>query len=333
MNYELINFFPDGTRGVVKSVDARDLEDCKVKGLVMNTFHLLSSPGASVIKSFGGLKSFTGFKGPIITDSGGFQVFSLIRERGGEIRPNEVIFQLGSQKSRLSPKKCIMTQIKLGSDVMMPLDYCTHPNDSYEIQKESVKLTLRWANESLEQAGNRCIYGIIQGGLDKSLRKECAEGLIDLGYKDGFGFGGWPLDNEGRLCEDILGYTAELMPSGIKYAMGIGKPENIVKCVKMGYNLFDCVIPTREARNNRLYVFNDSEGVDYSFYYILDEKHRRVRRPISEVCDCYTCRNYTRGYIRHLASINDPLGVRLATIHNLRFYTNLMERICKSTRI
>jgi queuine tRNA-ribosyltransferase len=178
------------------------------------------------------------------------------------------------------------------------------------------------------------LFGIIQGGNDKILRKECAEALISMGY-EGFGFGGWPLDAEGRLTEEILAYTAELMPqNGVKYAMGIGRPENIVACVRMGYNLFDCVIPTREARHNRLYVFNEEfetprdisfEKNFYKFHYILDDEHRRDPRPISRLCDCHTCANYSRAYLRHLASVGDSLASRLATIHNLRFFTMLME--------
>ncbi|MCL1877503.1 MAG: tRNA-guanine transglycosylase, partial [Defluviitaleaceae bacterium] len=182
------------------------------------------------------------------------------------------------------------------------------------------------------------VFGIIQGGNDKSLRRECAEALVGMGFS-GFGFGGWPLDDKGRLTEEILAYTAELMPTGVKYAMGIGRPENIVACVKMGYNLFDCVIPTREARHNRLYVFNEEfesardielDGNFYKYHYILDDSHRRDSRPISRICDCLTCTHYSRAYLRHLASIGDGLANRLATIHNLRFYTMLMERLRES---
>ena len=176
----------------------------------------------------------------------------------------------------------------------------------------------------------------MRGTHDKALRKECADALIQMGYS-GFGFGGWPLDENGQLTEEILAYTAELMPQdGVKYAMGVGRPENIVACVRMGYNLFDCVIPTREARHNRLYVFHEEfETIDnidlsknfYRYHYILDDDHRRDSRPISQLCDCHACTNYSRAYIRHLASIGDGLANRLATIHNLRFYTMLMERI------
>ncbi|MCL1844650.1 MAG: tRNA-guanine transglycosylase [Defluviitaleaceae bacterium] len=350
-------FFPDGTRGVVRCVDAADLAACGVRGIVMNAYHLMSKPGAQVIKSVGGLHAFTGWDGVIVTDSGGFQVFSLLRENAsmGEVRPNEIIFRRDGKKTILSPEKCIQSQLAYGADILMTLDHCTHPTDPYDVQARAVDTTIRWGRKCMDEylknsrglrhgtparrakpplTPEHGIFGIIQGGNEKKLRRECAEALIEMGFS-GFGFGGWPLDEKGRLTEEILAHTAELMPTGVKYAMGIGKPENIVACVKMGYNLFDCVIPTREARHNRLYVFNEEfesardielDGNFYKYHYILDDEYRRDSRPISRICDCHTCQNYSRAYLRHLASIGDGLANRLATIHNLRFYTMLMER-------
>ena len=377
-NIKLPAFFPDGTRGVVRCVDAADLHACKIPGIVMNTYHLMTKPGAGTIKALGGLNKFTGWSRPIITDSGGFQVFSLIRENAsfGEIRSNEIIFRRDGKKTTLSPEKCIQSQLAYGSDVLMALDYCTHPNDPYEQQARAVDVTIRWGQKCMDtfrkggrefdpslrprakRAGSnpekmqsldcfgknalamtgelpsRQLFGIIQGGNDKNLRKNCADALLQMGYS-GFGFGGWPLDENGKLTEEILAYTAGLIPDHmVKYAMGVGRPENIVACVGMGYNLFDCVIPTREARHNRLYVFNEEfetiADIDvsrsfYRYHYILDDEHRRDGRPISHLCDCLACTNYSRAYIRHLVSIDDSLGHRLATIHNLRFYTMLME--------
>ena len=340
-------FFPDGTRGAVRCVDTADLEACKIPGIVMNTYHLMTKPGAATVKALGGLHSFTNWKHPIITDSGGFQVFSLLRENSslGEIRPNEIIFRRDGKKTVLTPEKCIQSQLAYGSDIVMALDYCTHPNDSYAIQANSVDVTIKWGKKCMDtfnQLSNKRVpedekpklFGIIQGGNEKNLRKECADALIEMGFS-GFGFGGWPLDDQGRLTEEILAYTAELIPNHLtKYAMGVGKPENIVACVRMGFNLFDCVIPTREARHNRLYVFNeefttcndiDLNGDFYHYRYILDDDYRRDGRPISTICDCFACANYSRAYIRHLLSIGDSLGSRLATIHNLRFFSMLME--------
>ncbi|MCL2605043.1 MAG: tRNA guanosine(34) transglycosylase Tgt [Defluviitaleaceae bacterium] len=346
-NVPLPAFFPDGTRGVVRCVDSADLESVGVQGIVMNTYHLMTKPGAATVKALGGLHNFCNWHRSIVTDSGGFQVFSLLRENPsfGEIRKDGIIFRRDGKKVILSPEKCMQSQLAYGSDVLMALDYCTHPSDGYETQAKAVDTTIRWGRQSMEVfnknarrggsgAGMSQLFGIIQGGNEKSLRKECADALIQMGFS-GFGFGGWPLDDKGNLTEDILAYTAELMPDdGIKYAMGVGRPENIVACVRMGYDLFDCVIPTREARHHRLYVFNEEferrEHIDvsrpfYRYHYILDDVHRRDARPVSTLCDCLACTRYSRAYMRHLVSIGDSLGSRLATIHNLRFYTMLME--------
>lgn len=348
-------FFPDGTRGVVRTVDSADLESCRIPGLVMNAYHLMSNPGQSVIKSLGGLNSFINYSRPILTDSGGFQVFSLIRENAkfGEIQDKQIVFRQDKQngdKIIFTPEKCIRAQADYSSDIFMCLDYCTHPGDSDETNRKSVNITIKWAkrckdeylkifaSKSNKYKPRPLIFGIIQGGNDKILRKECADALISIGF-DGFGFGGWPLDDKNNLIYDILAYTAELMPDNlVKYAMGLGKPEEIVACRKMGYNLFDCVIPTREARHNRLYIFSDEynslgdiDSTDlnsrgfYEYYYITDDKYRRDSRPVSKLCDCDCCKNYSRAYLRHLASIGDSLAHRLATMHNLRFYTQLMD--------
>ena len=353
-NITLPAFFPDGTRGVVRSVDSFDLINSGVQGIVMNAYHLMSNPGQSAVKSAGGLNKLINWNCPILTDSGGFQVFSLIRENSkfGEIHDKQIIFRQGGEKIIFTPEKCIRAQFDYGSDIMMCLDYCTHPNDPEEINRKSVDITIKWAQrckaeydkilETKQYKNRPLIFGIIQGGNDKILRKECADALISIGF-DGFGFGGWPLDDKNNLTYDIFEYTAEIMPDNlVKYAMGLGKPEEIAACYKMGYNLFDCVIPTREARHNRLYIFdeeyNSADDIHvgatvpgrpqfYGYYYITDDKHRRDFRPVSKICDCHCCKNYSRAYLRHLAIIGDSLADRLATMHNLRFYTMLMENM------
>ena len=342
-------FFPDGTQGVVRCMDAGDLKDSHVPGLVMNTYHLLSKPGPATLKAMGGLHRFIGWDRPILTDSGGFQVFSMIREnpKYGEIRQNEIVFRPdgGREKLLLSPEKCIQAQMAYGSDILMCLDYCTHPDDPYEENLRSVETTVRWAKrckeEYLRALASRkgdarpLLFAIIQGGGDETLRRQCASALREIGF-DGYGFGGWPLDENGKLVHGILRLTAELMPDQTpKYAMGLGMPEDVVACYEMGYNLFDCVVPTREARHNRLYVFNSpvwrqddwKQGAFFKRYYILDDGHRREDGPVSEDCDCYLCRNYSRAYLRHLYNVGDSLAYRLATLHNLRFYTQLLERL------
>ena len=344
-------FFPDGTYGTVKSIDFRDLDYSKIDGVVMNALHLSSKPGINVLKRTGGVKRFVQTNKAILTDSGGFQMFSLIQQnkKYGTIRNKEIIFHpdMGKEKLIYTPEKCIRNQFVYGSDIIMCLDICTHPDSDYSVQLDSVKHTIAWAKqckkEYLTQLKNYkyvqdrrpLLFAIIQGGMNKDLRKMCAEELVEIGF-DGYGYGGWPIDSSGNLVGEILQYTAQQMPDdSIKYAMGIGKPEAIVECYKYGYQLFDCVIPTREARHQRLYVYNPSQtdvfqDNFYNYMYIMDDKYALDMNPISELCDCYCCKNYSRAYLRHLFKINDPLAYRLATIHNLRFYTNLMEKLRKS---
>ena len=335
-------FFPDATYGGVRAGSFADVYAAGLFGLEMNSYHLMSKPGAKLVKSLGGLHGFTGYRRAILTDSGGFQLYSLIRENAeyGEIRDNEIIFRpdMGEKKLVYTPEKCIQAQYQYGSDILMALDLCTHPDDPYEVQKRSVELTVRW--------GARCraefdklmkgkkekplLFGIVQGGSFPELRRECGTRLEEIGF-DGYGFGGWPLDGQGALREDILQMAADAMPDHkIKYAMGLGKPEEIVACVKMGYQLFDCVIPTREARHQRLYVFQPGATLEEKFYkhlYIMDDKYCRDGGPIEEGCDCEACKNHSRAYLQHLFRMNDPAAMRLATAHNLRFFGRLMERL------
>lgn len=342
-------FFPDGTRAVVRGLDARDVRDTGTPGIVMNTYHLMRHPGTKVVSQLGGLHSYTGWDGPILTDSGGFQVYSLLRENPslGSVRRNEAVFAPeGEDKVTLSPQKAIQLQVSARSDIVMCLDWCTHPDDSAELNRRSVDTTVRWARRCRDEfdrlmadrGSKPLIFGIIQGGGDEALRRECAAALVDMGF-DGYGFGGWPLDSDNNLTRDMLWFTAGLMPDGLpKYAMGIGKPESVVACARMGYNLFDSAIPTRDARHLRIYIFEagrmedvrlDGGGDFYETLYMQDRKHMRDGHPLSEACDCYTCRNYSRAYLYHLFRIGDSLAERLATIHNLRFYSQMMEMLRK----
>jgi queuine tRNA-ribosyltransferase len=309
----------------------------------------MTKPGAKLIKSLGGLHGFTGYKGAILTDSGGFQLYSLIRENAdyGEIRDKEIIFRpdRGKEKITFTPEKCIQVQFQYGSDIMMALDMCTHPDDPPEVQRRSVELTVKWGQRCKEEFDKLAkqsksdkkplLFGIVQGGSDPALRKECADRLEEIGF-DGYGFGGWPLDRDGNFRLDILRMAADAMPDHkVKYAMGLGRPEEIAALVDMGYGLFDCVIPTREARHQRLYTWvpgmDTPEGVRradgrfYKFLYILDDAHRRDAAPVDPACDCLLCRNHSRAYLHHLFKVGDPYALRLATAHNLRFYGRLME--------
>ena len=338
-------FFPDATYGAVRSCGFEAVTGAGLFGLEMNTWHLYNKPGAKLIKSLGGLKHFSGWNGAVLTDSGGFQLYSMIRENAeyGEIREKEILFRpdRGEEKLHYTPEKCIQAQFMYGSDIMMALDLCTHPDDPIETQRRSVELTVKWGGRCREEydklvkniKGTRpLLLGIVQGGRDRELRMECGRRLEEIGF-DGYGFGGWPTDSEGHLLRDVLQMAADAMPDNkLKYAMGVGRPEEIVTLTKMGYQLFDCVIPTREARHQRLYVFNkdadlDENGKFYKFMYIMDEAYTRDGRPVDEDCDCELCRKHSRAYLQHLFKVGDTRAGELASAHNLRFYGKLMERL------
>ncbi|MGI6201718.1 MAG: tRNA guanosine(34) transglycosylase Tgt [Christensenellales bacterium] len=341
----LPTFFPDATYGVVRTVDFADVAAAGIDGVVMNTFHLLTKPGLGVVRAMGGMHDFAGWPRPILTDSGGFQAYSMIWQnpKYGQLRPGGILFKPdGGGRIDFTPEKCMQMQLACASDIVMCLDCCTHPDAPRQQQEQSVALSIKWAKQCREVFDRLCaqkygdgprpkLFGIIQGGGDRDLRRQCAQALTEIGF-DGYGYGGWPLDEAGNMVYDILAYTAQLMPDGLpKYAMGMGRPEEIVTLNRMGYNLFDCVIPTREARHGRLYTFTgeplDEAGRFYRFLYMLDEDYCTDSRPVEEGCDCHTCRNYSRAYLRHLLKSGDSLGLRLATIHNLRFYARLMARM------
>lgn len=342
-------FIPDATRAVVRSVDSTDLAEANVSGLMVNTFHLSSRPGVSAVGSIGGIHDFMGWHGPVAADSGGFQVLSLLSDNPalGSVTDRGLVYRRarGGEKETLTPEKCIERQFRLGADIMFCLDYCTHPDAPASIQSESVRLTVEWARRCketfLRQVDQRglsdherpLLFAVVQGGNDRELRRVCADQLVEMGF-DGYGYGGWPIDDDGGLVDGV-GMVAELTPDEApKHALGIGKPENVVRAAAMGYNTFDAVIPTRDARHKRLYVTCDdfasltwkAEGF-YANLYIEDARYARDRRPVEESCDCLCCRNYSRAYLRHLFDIRDALALRLATIHNLRFYTRLMSRL------
>lgn len=340
-------FLPDATFGVVRSVDAADLEQCGVQALVMNTFHLMQSPGSSTIQSLGGLHQMSGWRRPIVTDSGGFQAYSLIHQnpKNGTLTDRGILFRAEGtdRKIQLTPEKTVQLQISYGADVVICLDDCTHADADLEIQRESVRRTVDWASrgkiefERLAQekqlAPRPLLFAVIQGGGSRELRRACAEALLEIGF-DGFGFGGWPLDSQGRLLADILAYVRELVPPAFPvHALGVGHPRNVAECARMGYGLFDSAMPTRDARHGRLYAFTDSDaephdGADgFAFVYAGDDKHIKASRPVDAHCDCACCARYSLGYLHHLFKLNDSLYFRLATMHNVRFMTRLIDRL------
>jgi queuine tRNA-ribosyltransferase len=285
-----------------------------------------------------------GWDGPVLADSGGFQAMSMIREnaRYGTIGDGGIHYRNPDSKRRLklTPEKVVQIQFDLGADVMMCLDDCPSPEATADEVADAVRRTVAWARRCkaeyerqvevrhLGEGERPLLFGIIQGGYDPEKRRQCAEQLWPIDF-DGYGFGGWPLDPEGNLAEETLACTAELMPDHqVKYALGVGSPQNLVRCWQMGYRLYDCVLPTRDARHKRLYVEEPEQGpYAHSFLYLQDDVHKRDKRPVSEVCDCPCCARYSRSYLHHLFQIGDALALRLATLHNLRFYTRLMERL------
>ncbi len=369
----LPTFLPDATRGVVRAVDSADLETVGVEGVVMSIFHLMQRPGATTVKSLGGLHAMTGWRRPIVTDSGGFQAYSLIRQnpKFGSLTDRGLLFRPdGKGKMLLTPEKSVQLQLGFGADVVICLDDCTHPDDSEAEQRESVRRTIAWARRCKAEferwltmprgasglrryvdaqsavadsppadsvARRPLLFGVIQGGASKALRKACAEALLEIGF-DGFGYGGWPLDSEGALLHDIVAYTRALVPRALPmHALGIGHPDSVIACARMGYDLFDCALPTRDARRGRLMIFNQPphetrfEGQWWSYLYIGDDKHIKSDAPVCEYCDCPTCRRYSRGYLHHLFKVKDAAYLRLATLHNLRFMTQLMARLRELT--
>jgi queuine tRNA-ribosyltransferase len=339
-------FMPDATLGVVRAVDATDLLGCKIQALVMNTFHLMQHPGSSTIQALGGLHKMSAWPHPIVTDSGGFQAYSLIQQHSkfGSINEDGITFKPegSNRKFHLTPEKTVQLQMSYGADVVMCLDECTHVDAALEMQEISVQRTIAWARrckkEFLHQVNQKrlaenqrpLLFAVVQGGGSLELRKRCANELLDIGF-DGFGYGGWPLDGQGRLLTEIITYTRELVPRQFPmHALGIGHPVNVADCTKMGYGLFDSAMPTRDARHFRLYSFTSMAGLQdkwFSYIYVNDDKYIKSDAPVSHFCDCLCCANYSLGYLHHLFKISDTLFFRLATVHNLRFMTQLTERL------
>jgi queuine tRNA-ribosyltransferase len=339
-------FLPDATRAVVRSVDSADLEACGVSALVMNTFHLMQHPGSSTVQALGGLHRMAGWSRPIITDSGGFQAYSLIREnpKNGTLTDQGLTFRPdgSDRKFQLTPDKTVQLQLRYGADVVICLDDCTHAESAREVQQTAVKRTIAWARQgkitfdrlvaqkglSLEQRPH--LFAVIQGGGFTDLRRQCADALLEIGF-DGFGYGGWPLDADGHLLVDMLACVRECVPAQVPlHALGVGHPANVAACARLGYTLFDSAMPTRDARHGRLYAFTTPAGLSgdwFSYVYVGDNRHIKANVPVSPFCDCPACARYSLGYLHHLFKIDDSLFLRLATLHNLRFMVQLTERL------
>jgi len=312
-------FMPVGTYGTVKGMLPRDIKEIGAEIILGNTFHLMLRPGTEVVKEHGDLHDFTQWQGPILTDSGGFQVFSLGEMR--KITEQEVTFRspIDGSPVKLSPEIAMQVQRDLGSDIVMIFDECTPYPATEKQARDSMELSLRWAARSKKaHEGNpAALFGIVQGGMYEHLRDRSLAGLTDIGF-DGYAIGGLSVGEPKPDMIRILDHLPPKMPDDKpRYLMGVGRPEDIVESVRRGVDMFDCVMPTRNARNGYLFT---STGI----VKIRNARHRHDTSPLDERCDCYTCKNFSRSYLHHLDKCGEMLGSQLNTIHNLRFYQNLM---------
>jgi queuine tRNA-ribosyltransferase len=313
-------FMPVGTYGTVKGMLPRDIEEIGAEIILGNTFHLMLRPGTEVVKKHGDLHDFIQWQGPILTDSGGFQVFSLgdmrkITEKGVEFKS-----PIDGSPVFIDPEKSMQVQQDLGSDVVMIFDECTPYPATEKQANDSMQLSLRWAERSKKAHGDNpsALFGIVQGGMYESLRDESMAGLEEIGF-DGYAIGGLSVGEPKEDMVRILEHLGDKMPADKpRYLMGVGKPADLVEAVLRGIDMFDCVMPTRNARNGHLFT---STGV----IKIRNAVHRGDTAPLDENCDCYTCQNFSRGYLHHLDKCGEILGAQLNTIHNLRYYQNLMR--------
>jgi queuine tRNA-ribosyltransferase len=356
-------FMPIATRGVLKNLTPDELKTLKTQIILANTYHLILRPGIEIIRKAGGLHKFMAWPGPILTDSGGYQIFSLsskarskrnqraesrksISDKIEEPKINNpeikitkkgIAFQseIDGKRFLLTPKKAIEIQIALGSDIIMALDECAPYPCDYKYAKEAMERTTEWAKTGImnyrSQIRKSQFFGIIQGSIYKDLREQSAREITALDF-DGYAIGGVAVGEPREKMWEVLNWTRPYLPRNKpRYLMGLGRPEEIVEAVRKGIDMFDCVIPTRNARHGALYKFQiNSEHFSLPFYKILhltNEKFKRDFGPIDENCGCYTCQHYSRAYLRHLFMLDENLALRLATIHNLNFYLRLMEKI------
>ncbi|MFA5076425.1 MAG: tRNA guanosine(34) transglycosylase Tgt [Patescibacteria group bacterium] len=331
-------FMPIGTRAAVKTLTTDEVESLGAEIILANTYHLYLQPGHELVKKAGGLHQFMKWAGPILTDSGGYQVFSLakmrkISERGVEFQTDED----GGNKHLITPEKAVEIQLALGSDLIMVLDECPPYPCTKKYAAESLEMTTRWAKrcrkefkvKSQKSKVKSGLLGIVQGSVYKDLRIKSARQLVGLDF-DGYAIGGVAVGEPREKMKDILKWVEPELPKNKpRYLMGLGKPEEILAAVRGGMDMFDCVIPTREARHGRLYIWTkkDLSGKFYQNINITNSQYKADFKPLDKYCPCPTCQNYTRAYLRHLFNTNEILGLRLATIHNLAFYLDLMKKV------
>ncbi len=368
--YQLPIYLPDATLGVVRGLDKPALAETGIEGVVINTYHLKDNPGVEVLNKFGGIKNFMNFTGLTASDSGGFQLFSLINKNPafGKITDEGVVLYTGPKKQKkilFTPEDSIKIQFAINSDIMICLDDFSPDKADAKRLQQSVERTIAWAKRcraefdrqvqqrGLTDATRPLLLAPIQGHRNWDLRKYCAEELLKIGF-DGYGLGGWPFDDQGNFDYQMCQINASLTPDDkLRFALGIGTPANIATLYQMGYHIFDCVLPTRDARHQRLYVYtqdlsqltlsdltatlppaegkplgqNPSKTKWYDYLYINKAKFAQDLTPINEHCECFTCQHYSKAYLHHLFKVKEILAYRLASIHNLHFYAQLMKKL------
>lgn len=349
-------FMPDATRGFIKMCENKELLSVGISSLVVNTFHLYLQPGIKIIKKAGGIHNFINWDGPLLSDSGGFQIFSLIHQnpKMGKINDEGAIFKspLDGSLHKISPEKSIQIQFDLGVDFMVCLDDCPPYNFSDDKISLAVDRTISWANrchqEYIRQIKKRGLRGknipkliaVIQGGNSKKLRKKCLDGLLEVSESkflnekipfSGYGFGARPIDENGVFLFDILDYVAKIIPdNNIKFALGIGSPADIYYCYKMGWNMFDCVIPTREGRHGKIYQFKTEKIKSTSFYKEINIKNSFNASNLAKInknSDLKILQDNSFAYLHHLFKTNEFLGQKIASLNNLEFYVRLMRKL------
>ncbi len=320
-------FMPVGTQGTVKAINQKTLEEeLNAPVILGNTYHLYLRPGIEVLQNAGGLHNFMNWNRSILTDSGGFQIFSLAELR--KLKPDGVEFSshLDGSKHFFTPEKVIEIERLIGADIIMPLDECTPYPCDFEYAKNSKELTSKWALKNKEAFLNskslydhdQFLFGIVQGSIYKELREQSAKELMNIGFH-GYSIGGLAVGEPAENMYDIVDFTTDILPSDKpRYLMGVGRPENILEAIERGIDMFDCVMPTRNARNAYLFT---SEGI----VTIRGASFKNDFTAVDEKCNCYTCRNHTKAYLRHLFNTKEILAYELATIHNLKFYLNLVS--------
>nr|WP_200922731.1 tRNA guanosine(34) transglycosylase Tgt [Methyloglobulus morosus] len=315
-------FMPVGTYGTVKALTPDDLTSLGAQIILGNTFHLMLRPGTDVIRAHQDLHGFMNWQKPILTDSGGFQVFSLGDLR--KITEEGVTFKspINGSKIFMGPEESMQVQRDLGSDIVMIFDECTPYPATVDEAASSMRLSLRWAQRSKNAHGDNpnALFGIVQGGMYEHLRAESIDGLVDIGF-DGYAIGGLSVGEPKEEMMQTLDAIHKLMPADKpRYLMGVGTPEDLVESVRRGIDMFDCVMPTRNARNGHLFT-------TFGVVKIRNSQYEFDTNPVDECCTCYTCRNYSRAYLRHLDKCKEMLGSRLNTLHNLHYYLNLMQEL------